>query len=105
MRCSARCPAAVRDRPPGRTPGRLAGRRRGAPPLDALGLAGDPAETDPHRYVWHPVSTNDPARTPLAKRLLRSIADRQRTRARLLELQVRADGRPVDELPAIGEAA
>ncbi|GAT69017.1 replication initiation protein [Planomonospora sphaerica] len=70
--------------------------------LDALGLADDPAETDPHRYVWHPVSTNDPARTPLAKRLLRSIADRQRTRARLLELQARADGRPVDGLSAIG---
>ncbi|MEV4470454.1 tyrosine-type recombinase/integrase [Nonomuraea salmonea] len=39
MRCPARCPAAVRDRPPGRTPGRRAGggpgvRRRAAPPLD-----------------------------------------------------------------------
>ncbi|GIH91179.1 helitron helicase-like domain-containing protein [Planobispora siamensis] len=68
--------------------------------LDALGLADDPAENDPHRYLWHPVSGKDPTRTPLAKRLLRSIADRQRTRARLAELQARADGRPLDELSA-----
>lgn len=39
VRWPARCPAAVRDRPPGRTPGRRAGggpgvRRRAAPPLD-----------------------------------------------------------------------
>ncbi|GII04238.1 helitron helicase-like domain-containing protein [Planobispora takensis] len=68
--------------------------------LDALGLADDPAESDPHRYVWHPVSSKDPTRSPLAKRLLRSIADRQRTRARLAELQARADGRPLDELSA-----
>ncbi|MFB9718270.1 replication initiator [Planobispora longispora] len=68
--------------------------------LDALGLAEDPAQTDPHRYVWKPVSTKDPTRTPLAKRLLRAVADRQRTRARLLELQARAEGQPVEEFSA-----
>ncbi|MBG0826984.1 replication initiation protein [Planomonospora sp. ID67723] len=76
--------------------------------LDALGLADDPAENDPHRYIWNPVSSKDPTRTPLAKRLLRSIADRQRTRARLLELQARAEGRPISDLsatPPLVEAA
>ncbi|GGL57870.1 replication initiator [Planomonospora parontospora] len=68
--------------------------------LDALGLADDPTQNDPHRYLWKPVSTNDPTRTPLAKRLLRGVANRQRTRARLLELQARAEGRPEPDLSA-----
>ncbi|MFF3440812.1 hypothetical protein [Streptosporangium sp. NPDC002721] len=41
-----------------------------------------------------------PNRTPLAKRLLREVANRQRTRARLIELQARADGLPVPDLSA-----
>ncbi|GAA3423219.1 hypothetical protein GCM10018953_04020 [Streptosporangium nondiastaticum] len=44
MRRPARCPAAVRYRPPGRTPGRRAGGGRGyggAPPLDEFGIAKD----------------------------------------------------------------
>ncbi|MGW0061845.1 replication initiator [Streptosporangium sandarakinum] len=73
--------------------------------LNALGLAGDPAETDPHRYVWKPVSTKDPTRTPLAKRLLRGVANRRRTRLRLLELEARAEGRPIGELLTHQEAA
>ncbi|MBG0814658.1 replication initiator [Planomonospora sp. ID82291] len=73
--------------------------------LDMLGLADDSAENDPHRYIWRPVSTKDPTRTPLALRLLRGVADRQRTRARLLELQARAEGKPIGDLSAIGEAA
>jgi hypothetical protein len=62
-----------------------------------LGLP-DEAATDPHRYLWRPVSTSDPTRTPLAKRLLRGVANRHRTRARLAELQARADGRPITDL-------
>ncbi|PRX46339.1 hypothetical protein B0I32_14528 [Nonomuraea fuscirosea] len=62
--------------------------------LDMLGLS-DETVTDPHRYVWRPVSSKDPNRTPLAKRLLREVANRRRTRARLIELQARADGHPV----------
>ncbi|MET8049750.1 replication initiator [Streptosporangium sp. NPDC005286] len=72
--------------------------------LDMLGLPDDTV-TDSHRYVWRPVSTSDPNRTPLAKRLLRGVADRHRTKARLAELQARADGIPVPDLSAIGEAA
>jgi len=72
--------------------------------LDMLGLPDDTV-TDPHRYVWRPVSSKDPNRTPLAKRLLREVANRQRTRARLIELQARADGRPIEDFSTIGEAA
>ncbi|MER5323574.1 replication initiator [Streptosporangium roseum] len=68
--------------------------------LDALGLPDD-TTTDPHRYVWRPVSTKDPNRTPLAKRLLRGVADRHRTRARLRELEARAEGLPVTDLSAV----
>ncbi|GAA3000563.1 hypothetical protein GCM10017559_21880 [Streptosporangium longisporum] len=68
--------------------------------LDMLGLPDDTV-TDPHRYVWRPVSSKDPNRTPLAKRLLREVANRRRTRARLIELQARADGRPIEDLSAI----
>ena len=68
-------------RPPGLGPGHARPARR--------------TVTDPHRYVWRPVSSKDPNRTPLAKRLLREVANRQRTRARLIELQARADGQPV----------
>ena len=67
--------------------------------LDMLGLP-DETATDPHRYIWRPVSTKDPTRTPLAKRLLRGVANRHRTRARLAELQARADGQPIPDLSA-----
>ncbi|MFI6800139.1 replication initiator [Streptosporangium canum] len=66
--------------------------------LDMLGLP-DKA-TDPHRYLWRPISTKDPTRTPLPLRLMRGVAKRHRTRARLLELQARAEGRPIEELSA-----
>ncbi|GAA4234253.1 hypothetical protein FHR32_002749 [Streptosporangium album] len=75
--------------------------------LDMLGLSDD-TTTDRHRYLWRPVSTKDPDRAPPAKRLLRGVANRHRTKARLLELQARADGRPVPDLsatPALGVAA
>ncbi|MEV7013639.1 replication initiator [Streptosporangium sp. NPDC051022] len=67
--------------------------------LDMLGLP-DEIETDPHRYVWRPVSTKDPTRTPLPLRLLRGVANRQRTKVRLDELRARADGRPVPDFSA-----
>ncbi|MFI6886542.1 replication initiator [Streptosporangium canum] len=67
--------------------------------LDMLGLPDD-TTTDPHRYIWRPVSTKDPNRTPLPLRLMRGVANRHRTRARLLELQARAEGRPIEELSA-----
>lgn len=67
--------------------------------LDALGLP-DEVETDPHRYVWRPVSSSDPARTPMAVRLLRGVANRHRTRARLDELRARAEGNPLSDLSA-----
>ncbi|WP_204358380.1 hypothetical protein [Streptosporangium sp. 'caverna'] len=65
-------------------------------------MLGLPDETtiDPHRYIWRPVSTKDPTRTPLAKRLLRGVANRHRTRTRLAELQARADGKPIEDLSA-----
>jgi integrase len=52
-------------------------RRCGAPPLDALGIDGD----DPDRYIWRPVPNGDANVPPLAHRLLRSVAERQRWRA------------------------
>ncbi|MER5317721.1 replication initiator [Streptosporangium roseum] len=67
--------------------------------LDMLGLPDD-TTTDRHRYLWRPVSTKDPNRTPLPLRLMRGVANRHRTRARLLELQARAEGRPIEELSA-----
>ncbi|MEV8635596.1 replication initiator [Streptosporangium sp. NPDC051023] len=76
--------------------------------LDMLGLPDDDTATDPHRYIWRPVSAKDPTRTPLAVRLLRGVANRHRTRARLDELRARADGRPLTNLSAttaLGEAA
>ncbi|MEV4097259.1 replication initiator [Streptosporangium saharense] len=67
--------------------------------LDMLGLP-DNVETDPHRYIWRPVTAKDPTRTPLPVRLLRGVANRQRTRARLDELRARAEGRPLPDLSA-----
>ncbi|MFI6888063.1 replication initiator [Streptosporangium canum] len=68
--------------------------------LDMLGLPDD-TTTDPHRYVWRPISSKDPNRTPLAKRLLRGVANRHRTRARLRELEARTEGLPVTDLSAV----
>jgi hypothetical protein len=47
---------------------------------DALGLDGDQAP-DPDRYIWRPVPNGDVNVPPLAHRLLRSVAERQRWRA------------------------
>ncbi|MEV0353137.1 replication initiator [Nonomuraea sp. NPDC050680] len=56
--------------------------------LEALGQADQP--TDPHRYVWKPVPASDANVAPLAIRLLRSVAERQRWRAHMARLQAEA---------------
>ncbi|MGW6495660.1 replication initiator [Nonomuraea angiospora] len=53
--------------------------------LEALGQVDEP--TDPHRYVWQPVRPGDPDVAPIGVRLLRSIAERQRWRAHLRQLE------------------
>lgn len=68
--------------------------------LEALGQADEP--TDPHRYVWRPVKPGDPDLAPVGVRLLRSVAERQRWRAHLRELEARANGQ---DLSATGEEA
>ena len=55
----------------------------------AAGAAGGPLgqtdqPTDPHRYIWKPDPASDANVAPLAVRLLRSVAERQRWRAQLL---------------------
>ncbi|MFC4062396.1 replication initiator [Planomonospora corallina] len=71
--------------------------------LEALGLADEPV--DPHRYVWKPVPAGDGTVPSLALRLLRMVADRQRWRSTLLARQAEADGCPIADLSAVGEAA
>ncbi|MEU8321009.1 replication initiator [Nonomuraea sp. NPDC048881] len=58
--------------------------------LEALGQANEP--TDPRRYVWKPVPAGDANVAPLAMRLLRAVAERQRWRAHMARLQAEADG-------------
>ncbi|MDF5753029.1 replication initiator [Spongiactinospora sp. TRM90649] len=56
--------------------------------MEALGLDREP--TDPHRYTWKPVPAGDASLPPLALRLLRMVAERQRWRASLQALESRA---------------
>ncbi|MEV4105537.1 replication initiator [Nonomuraea sp. NPDC049649] len=56
--------------------------------LEALGQTGEPI--DPHRYVWRPVPAGDANVPPLAVRLLRTVAERQRWRAHMAQLEARA---------------
>ncbi|WP_219460213.1 helitron helicase-like domain-containing protein [Nonomuraea rhizosphaerae] len=56
--------------------------------LEALGQTDQP--TDPHRYIWKPIPAGDANLAPLAVRLLRSVAERQRWRAHLARLQAEA---------------
>ncbi|WP_204076645.1 replication initiator [Planotetraspora phitsanulokensis] len=58
--------------------------------LEALGLPDEP--TDPHRYTWRPVKPGDPDLEPIGVRLLRDIAERQRWRNHMNQLQAEADG-------------
>ncbi|MFI7641582.1 replication initiator [Nonomuraea sp. NPDC049400] len=65
--------------------------------LEALGQADQP--TDPHRYIWRPIPAGDANVPPLAVRLLRSVAERQRWRAHLRELEARASGQDLSAIP------
>jgi hypothetical protein len=68
--------------------------------LEALGQTNQPP--DPHRYVWKPVPAGDANLPPLAVRLLRTVAERQRWREHMAQLQAQADGQ---DLSATGKAA
>lgn len=59
--------------------------------LEALGQTDQ--STDPHRYVWRAAPAGDANVAPLALRLLRSVAERQRWRAHMAMLQAQADGK------------
>ncbi|MEU4228914.1 replication initiator [Nonomuraea sp. NPDC026600] len=71
--------------------------------LEALGQSDQPP--DPHRYVWKPVPAGDANLAPLAVRLLRSVAERQRWRAHLARLQAQADGQDPSATAPEGRAA
>ncbi|MFI7697028.1 replication initiator [Nonomuraea sp. NPDC049655] len=58
--------------------------------LEALGQSDE--TPDPHRYVWKPVPAGDANVPPLTVRLLRTVAERQRWRAHMAQLQAQADG-------------
>ena len=69
--------------------------------LATLGLSA----TDPARYIWEPVTPDDPDYMPPARRLLHVVADRQRWQAALAQARARASGQPGHELSATGRAA
>jgi hypothetical protein len=71
--------------------------------LEALGLDQEQA-ADPHRYTWRPVGHNDRDVPPLALRLLRCVAERQRWRAAMQRLQARAEGCAAQDPPAMAMA-
>ncbi|GAA2208427.1 hypothetical protein GCM10009850_038850 [Nonomuraea monospora] len=71
--------------------------------LEALGQTDEP--TDPHRYLWKPVPAGDANVPPLAVRLLRAVAERQRWRAHMAELQAQADGLVLSATENTGRAA
>ncbi|WP_204052725.1 replication initiator [Microbispora siamensis] len=77
------------------------GQDRRAWVLQVLGIADDRNRGDAHRYVWRRVPEGDPGLPPLDVRLLHLVAQRQRWRRHLVELQARAEGRPADTLSAI----
>ncbi|GAA2895042.1 hypothetical protein HD593_011498 [Nonomuraea rubra] len=68
--------------------------------LEALGQADQPP--DPHRYAWKPFPAGDANVPPLAVRLLRTVAERQRWRAHMAQLEARAAGQ---DLSAVREEA
>ncbi|WP_328808895.1 replication initiator [Nonomuraea montanisoli] len=67
--------------------------------LEALGQSNEP--TDPHRYIWKPVPAGDANVPPLAMRLLRSVAERQRWRTHMAQLQAQADGQDPSATEAV----
>nr|WP_221482829.1 helitron helicase-like domain-containing protein [Sphaerisporangium siamense] len=76
--------------------------------LEQLGLSATDDQArpvEPHRYLWRVVTPADHDVPPLAERLLKEIANRQRWRTALQQAQARADGRPIEDLSATGRAA
>ncbi|MGW0202087.1 replication initiator [Nonomuraea sp. NPDC003201] len=71
--------------------------------LEALGQTDQP--TDPHRYIWKPIPAGDANVPPLAVRLLRTVAERQRWRAHMAQLQAQADGQDPSATERMGRAA
>ncbi|MER7500886.1 replication initiator [Nonomuraea pusilla] len=71
--------------------------------LEALGQSDEPA--DPHRYVWRPVRPGDPDLAPVGMRLLRSVAERQRWRAHMAQLEAQAAGQDLSASEQSGRAA
>ncbi|MEQ4721661.1 replication initiator [Nonomuraea sp. B19D2] len=72
--------------------------------LEALGQTDQPPP-DPHRYVWKPVPAGDANVAPLAVRLLRTVAERQRWRAHMAQLQAQADGQDLSATEQTGRVA
>ncbi|MFI7468122.1 replication initiator [Nonomuraea sp. NPDC049646] len=70
--------------------------------LEALGQTNE--RPDPHRYVWRPLPAGDANVPPLAVRLLRTVAERQRWRAHLRELEARAAGQDLSATDLRGAA-
>ncbi len=70
--------------------------------LEALGQPDQPA--DPHRYIWKPIPAGDSNMPPLAMRLLRSVAERQRWQTHMAQLQAQADGQDLSATD-LGRAA
>ncbi|MFC4533797.1 replication initiator [Sphaerisporangium dianthi] len=76
--------------------------------LEQLGLSAtddQAAPVDPARYIWHPVTSADKGVPPRAKRLIDELAKRHQWRAALEQAQARAEGRPIEELPATEQRA
>ncbi|MFG1879371.1 replication initiator [Sphaerisporangium sp. NPDC049003] len=76
--------------------------------LEQLGLSATDDETapvDPHRYMWRVATPADRDVPPLAERLLKEIANRQRWRTALQQAQARADGQPIQDPSAMREVA
>ncbi|MFI7643158.1 replication initiator [Nonomuraea sp. NPDC049400] len=71
--------------------------------LEALGQTDQPP--DPHRYVWKPVPAGDANVPSLAVRLLRAVAERQRWRAHMAQLQAQADSQDLSATEHTGRAA
>jgi hypothetical protein len=67
-------------------------------------MLGLPA-TDPARYAWEPVAPGDRDHMPGPQRLLHVVADRMRWLQALDQARRRAQGLPIDDLPAGREAA
>ncbi|MGW4637481.1 replication initiator [Sphaerisporangium sp. NPDC004334] len=60
--------------------------------LGVLGIADEQAVSEPGRFLWAPIPDGDASLEPRAVRTLRLVAERQRWRRYLHDLQARAEG-------------